>query len=194
MALADGGELVIIAPGLKRFGEQPEVDALIRKYGYVRHAARSWSSIAQNADMQDLAHATAHLIHGSSEGRFTITYAPGHLTRAEIEGVNFALRRYQRNDRPLPARALQAGLEHHRRRRAVLLHPHALRRPVGHAREALQPPQRLRPRVGSKVALDLRCDLQRLCGLGQLPGFVRFTPAGVNMRAICDVGFHAGEN
>ena len=43
----------------------------------------------QNADMQDLAHATAHLIHGSSEGRFTITYAPGHLTAAEIEGVNF---------------------------------------------------------------------------------------------------------
>ena len=34
MALADGGELLVIAPGLKRFGEQPEVDALIRKYGY----------------------------------------------------------------------------------------------------------------------------------------------------------------
>ena len=31
MALADGGELVIIAPGLKRFGEQPDVDALIRR-------------------------------------------------------------------------------------------------------------------------------------------------------------------
>ena len=43
-----------------------------------------------NAEMQDLAHATAHLIHGSSEGRFKITYAPGHLTKDEIEGVNFA--------------------------------------------------------------------------------------------------------
>ena len=42
-----------------------------------------------NADMQDLAHATAHLIHGSSEGRFKITYAPGHLSQAEMEGVNF---------------------------------------------------------------------------------------------------------
>ena len=42
-----------------------------------------------DTEMQDLAHATAHLIHGSSEGRFTITYAPGHLTKAEIEAVNF---------------------------------------------------------------------------------------------------------
>ena len=29
----------------------------------------------------------AHLIHGSSEGRFTIRYCPGHLTREEVEGV-----------------------------------------------------------------------------------------------------------
>ncbi len=79
---------IIIAPGLKRFGEQPEVDAFIRKYGYVG-TPRVMELYRQNADMQDLAHATAHLLHGSSEGRFTITYAPGHLTRAEIESVNF---------------------------------------------------------------------------------------------------------
>jgi nickel-dependent lactate racemase len=88
MALADGGELVIIAPGLKRFGEQPEVDDFIRKYGYIG-TPRVMELFHKNADMQDLAHATAHLMHGSSEGRFTITYAPGYLTRAEIEGVNF---------------------------------------------------------------------------------------------------------
>ena len=88
MALADGGELVIIAPGLERFGEQEEVDRLIRKYGYVG-TPKVMEGYAQQADMQDLAHATAHLIHGSSEGRFTITYAPGHMTREEIEGVNF---------------------------------------------------------------------------------------------------------
>ncbi len=88
MALADGGELVVIAPGLKRFGEQPDVDALIRKYGYVG-TKRVLELYRQNADMQDLAHGTAHLIHGSSEDRFTITYAPGHLSKAEIEGVNF---------------------------------------------------------------------------------------------------------
>jgi nickel-dependent lactate racemase len=107
MALADGGELVIIAPGLKRFGEQPEVDAFIRKYGYVG-TPRIMELYRQNADMQDLAHATAHLMHGSCEGRFKVTYAPGHLTRAEIEGVNFAyadineaLRRY-RPERCIP--------------------------------------------------------------------------------------------
>jgi nickel-dependent lactate racemase len=88
MALADEGELIIIAPGLKRFGEQEEVDRLIRKYGYVG-TPKVMEQYAQNADMQDLAHATAHLIHGSSEGRFSITYAPGHLAREEIEGVNF---------------------------------------------------------------------------------------------------------
>jgi hypothetical protein len=88
MALADGGELVIIAPGLRRFGEQPEVDAFIRKYGYCG-TPQVLARYQQEADMQDLGHATAHLLHGSSEGRFTITYAPGHLSAKEIEGVNF---------------------------------------------------------------------------------------------------------
>lgn len=88
MAMADDGELVIIAPGLKRFGEQPEVDELIRKYGYVG-TPRVMEQYRTNADMQDLAHATAHLIHGSSEGRFKITYAPGHIGKADMEQVNF---------------------------------------------------------------------------------------------------------
>jgi nickel-dependent lactate racemase len=88
MALADGGELVIIAPGLKRFGEQPEVDAFIRKYGYCG-TPKVVAGYKVNADMQDLGHATAHLIHGSSEGRFTITYAPAELSPEEIAQVNF---------------------------------------------------------------------------------------------------------
>jgi len=88
MAMADGGELLIIAPGLKRFGEQPEVDELIRKYGYsgTEKVMKWWKSEPM---LQDLTHGTAHLIHGSSEGRFKITYAPGHMTRKEIESVNF---------------------------------------------------------------------------------------------------------
>ncbi len=88
MALADDGELLILAPGLKRFGEQEDVDAFIRKYGYVG-TPKVMEGYKTEADMQDLAHATAHLIHGSSEDRFTIRYAPGHLTREEVEGVNF---------------------------------------------------------------------------------------------------------
>jgi nickel-dependent lactate racemase len=88
MALADDGELIILAPGLKRFGEQPEVDAFIRKYGYCG-TPRVMELYRQSVDMQDLAHATAHLIHGSSEGRFRITYAPGYLTSADIGQVHF---------------------------------------------------------------------------------------------------------
>ncbi len=88
MAIADGGELLIIAPGLERFGEQPDVDALIRKYGY-KGTPRTMAAYKVNADMQDLAHGTAHLLHGSSEGRFTIRYAPGHLSQADIESVGY---------------------------------------------------------------------------------------------------------
>jgi nickel-dependent lactate racemase len=87
-AMADGGELIIIAPGLKRFGEQDEVDKIIRTYGYsgTPKIMKLWK---EHDELQDLTHATAHLIHGSSEGRFKITYAPGHLTKEEIESVNF---------------------------------------------------------------------------------------------------------
>jgi nickel-dependent lactate racemase len=88
MALADGGELLVIAPGLERFGEQPEVDALIRKYGY-SGTERILRLYRTERDLQEIAHGTAHLIHGSSEGRFTIRYAPGHLSRKEIEGVGY---------------------------------------------------------------------------------------------------------
>ncbi len=93
-AMADGGELIIIAPGLKRFGEQDEVDRIIRKYGYSGTPAvmKAWK---ENDELQDLTHATAHLIHGSSEGRFNITYAPGHLSKEEIERVNFNYLDYQ---------------------------------------------------------------------------------------------------
>ena len=80
MAIADGGELLILAPGVERFGEQPEVDALIRKYGY-NGTPRTLSLYRTEPDMREIPHGVAHLIHGSSEGRFTIRYAPGHLTQ-----------------------------------------------------------------------------------------------------------------
>jgi len=87
-AMADGGELIIIAPGLKRFGEQNEADRIIRKYGYAGTVKikNLWKT---NDDLQTYEHATAHLIHGSSDGRFKITYAPGYLSKDEIESVNF---------------------------------------------------------------------------------------------------------
>lgn len=88
MAIADGGELLIIAPGVERFGEQPEVDALIRKYGY-KGTPRTLELYKTEPDMQEIPHGVAHLIHGSSEGRFTITYAPGKLSQQEIEQVGY---------------------------------------------------------------------------------------------------------
>jgi nickel-dependent lactate racemase len=88
MALADGAELIILAPGVKEFGEDKEIDALIRKYGY-RGTEATLDAVASHADIaQDLS-AAAHLIHGSSEGRFRITWCPGQLSKEEVEGVGF---------------------------------------------------------------------------------------------------------
>ncbi|MFZ5831633.1 MAG: lactate racemase domain-containing protein [Planctomycetota bacterium] len=88
MALADGGELLIIAPGLKRFGEQPEVEKIIRKYGYCG-TEKAMAAYRSDPLLQEFAHGTAHLIHGSSEGRFRITYAPGHVSKEDMESVHF---------------------------------------------------------------------------------------------------------
>ena len=88
MAMADGGELIVLAPGLKEFGEDKQIDRLIRKYGYVG-TEKVLTLANDNEDLRGNLSAAAHLIHGSSEGRFTVTYCPGHLTRQEIEGVNF---------------------------------------------------------------------------------------------------------
>ena len=90
-ALAQGGELLIIAPGLERFGEQPEIDAIIRKYGYsgTENVMRLYKECPDDGDLKNFAVGTAHLIHGSSEGRFKITYAPGKMSQKDIESVCF---------------------------------------------------------------------------------------------------------
>ena len=90
MALADDAELIVIAPALREFGEDKTIDALIRKYGY-KGTPHTLEATEKNQDLQDNLGASAHLIHGSSEGRFTIKYCPGpEMTREEIEGVGFA--------------------------------------------------------------------------------------------------------
>jgi hypothetical protein len=88
MAMADGGELIVLAPGLREFGEDPEIDRLIRKYGYVG-TKKVLELVESQDDLKANLSAAAHLIHGSSEGRFSVTYCPGHLTREQIESVNF---------------------------------------------------------------------------------------------------------
>ncbi len=92
MAIDDGGELIVIAPALKEFGEDKEIDRLIRKYGYFGTPA-TLKACDENEELRNNLSAAAHLIHGSSEGRFSVTYCPGkgadHLTQAEIESVGF---------------------------------------------------------------------------------------------------------
>ena len=94
MALADGAELIVLAPALKEFGEDKAIDSLIRKYGYANTPA-ILKAVEENADIQENLGAAAHLIHGSSEGRFSITYCPGdHISKEEIESVNYGYAPY----------------------------------------------------------------------------------------------------
>jgi nickel-dependent lactate racemase len=89
MALEDGAELIVLGPGVHEFGEDKGIDAMIRKYGYHGTPA-TLKAVSDNADLAADLSAAAHLIHGSSEGRFKIVWCPAELSREEIEGVGFA--------------------------------------------------------------------------------------------------------
>ena len=88
MALADNAELIVLAPGVHEFGEDAAIDKLIRKYGYCG-TPKTLEYVKEDPELAGNLSAAAHLIHGSSEGRFTIRYCPGHLTREEIESVHY---------------------------------------------------------------------------------------------------------
>ncbi len=89
MAIADRGELIVLAPGVRTFGEDPEIDRMIRKYGY-RTTPEILDFVSANEDLQNNLSAAAHLIHGSSENRFTVRYATTHLSATEIESVGYS--------------------------------------------------------------------------------------------------------
>jgi nickel-dependent lactate racemase len=89
MAIEDGGELIVLAPGLKEFGEDKEIDRLIRKYGYV-NTPEILELTSKNEELKNNLSAAAHLIHGSTENRFKVTYCPGILSKEEIESVNYS--------------------------------------------------------------------------------------------------------
>ncbi len=88
MAIADGGELIVLAPGVRQFGEDDKIDELIREFGYYG-TPKTLKAMDESQTLQENLSAVAHLIHGSSEGRFHIKYCPGKLTKEEIEGVGF---------------------------------------------------------------------------------------------------------
>ena len=95
MAMADEGELIILAPALGGFGEDAEIDKLIRRHGY-KGTPHTLQAIKDDPEMAGNLSAAAHLIHGTSEGRFTITYCPGDgVTQQEIESVGFGFRAYE---------------------------------------------------------------------------------------------------
>ena len=88
MAIADGGELIVLAPGVETFGEDPEIDRLIRKYGYCGRE-KVIELCKTQEDLKANMSAAAHMIHGSSDGRFSITYCTEKVSREEVEGVCF---------------------------------------------------------------------------------------------------------
>ena len=88
MAIEDGGELIVLAPGVDKFGEDKSIDALIRKYGYCGRE-NVLKLVKENEDIRQNLSAAAHLIHGSGDGRFSITYCTKHVTKEEVEGVCF---------------------------------------------------------------------------------------------------------
>ena len=109
MALADDAELIVLAPGLKEFGEDKTIDGLIRKYGY-KGTPHTLECTAANKDLQDNLGASAHLIHGSSEGRFKIIYCPGDgMSREEIESVGFEYCHYDEMVARYPLEGLKDG-------------------------------------------------------------------------------------
>jgi nickel-dependent lactate racemase len=88
MAIADGGELIVLAPGVRKFGEDDGNDVLIRKYGYIGRK-NVLAACDQNEDLRENLSVAAHLIHGSSDDRFSITYAVEKLSKEEVEGAGF---------------------------------------------------------------------------------------------------------
>lgn len=108
MAIADGGRLTILAPGIEEFGEDAEIDRLIRRYGY-RPSDEVMQLCDQHRDLAANPSAAAHLIHGSPENRFTVHYGAGKLTREEIESVNYRWADIAELQRRYPIDTLQDG-------------------------------------------------------------------------------------
>jgi hypothetical protein len=111
MALADDAELIILGPGVREFGEDKGIDALIQKFGY-RGTQATLEAVRENADLAADLSAAAHLIHGSSDGRFKITWCPAHLSQEAVEGVGYAYADMNTMLRRYNPEKLQRGFNH----------------------------------------------------------------------------------
>ena len=114
MIVADGGDLIILAPGVRAFGENEEMDAMTRKFGY---KGRDYilDLFNKGAFGDDKIMSAAHLIQGSSDGRFTITYCtkPELMSKEEIESVGYQWADYNEVSKRYDPHTPQGGLEHH---------------------------------------------------------------------------------
>jgi nickel-dependent lactate racemase len=109
MAMADEGELIILAPGLHRFGEDIEIDQLIRKYGY-KTTDETLVAVNENIELENNLSAAAHLIHGTSDNRFNVTYCPDDgVTKEEIESVNYQYCHYKEMLKRYPIEKMENG-------------------------------------------------------------------------------------
>jgi nickel-dependent lactate racemase len=108
MAIARGGELIVLAPGVRKFGEDAGNDALIRKYGYVGQE-KVLQLMETQEDLGKNMSAAAHLIHGSSDGKFRIVYCTRELSEAEVRGVAFDYRPYDEAAKQYDIRKLKDG-------------------------------------------------------------------------------------
>jgi nickel-dependent lactate racemase len=108
MAIKDGGELIVLASGVRHFGEDEENDRLIRKYGYVGRG-NVLKLTKENEDLQNNLSVAAHLIHGSSDDRFSITYCTEKLTKQEVEGVGFKYMPYKEAIKVYDTKKLKEG-------------------------------------------------------------------------------------
>ena len=111
MAMKDGGELIILGPGISGFGEDPTIDKLIQKYGY-RTTPEIMQHVSHEDDLRSNLSTAAHLIHGSTEGRFRVTYCPGGLSRSEVEAVGYEYGSLAEAAARFPHETLEEGWNH----------------------------------------------------------------------------------
>jgi len=78
LAMAEGGELIVLAPAVKQFGEDPENDRLLQKYGY-HGREKTLEALKTNEELQNNLAAVSVMIYGSTEGKFRVTYCTDAL-------------------------------------------------------------------------------------------------------------------
>ena len=111
MAMEEGGELVVLAKGVRTFGEDPEVDRMLRRYGYCGHdeIMRHYEDPEDPTLRENLA-VTAHLLQGSVHyGKFRVTFAVQKDFMKDVEAIGYGAADYEEMVRRYDPEKLKAG-------------------------------------------------------------------------------------